>query len=82
MPATCQPIFHTVHSPTPESRVPIRGEFYDDVVRGQIPGLESTISGLRVWLTLAVGAIFLLLMANFQSLRIPLPILSMIRGIG
>ncbi|HLG98025.1 MAG TPA: efflux RND transporter permease subunit [Bryobacteraceae bacterium] len=42
--------------------------------RGQIPPLDLTISGLRVGLLLAVGAIFLLLAANFQSLRLALAI--------
>src|SRR5450755_815830 len=37
--------------------------------RGQIPPLDQTISGLRVGLLLAVGVIFLLLSANFQSVR-------------
>ncbi len=51
------------------------------VVRGQIPALEQTISGLRTGLLLAIAAIFLLLMANFQSLRLPLAILSTIPGV-
>ena len=38
--------------------------------RGQIPPLEQTIGGLRVGLLLAVLVIFLLLAANFQSLRL------------
>src|SRR5882762_2780735 len=50
-------------------------------VRGQIPALEETISGLRTGLFLAIAAIFLLLMANFQSLRLPLAILSTIPGV-
>jgi multidrug efflux pump subunit AcrB len=45
------------------------------VLRGEIPPLEQTISGLRTGLLLAVGAIFLLLAANFQSLRLALSIL-------
>jgi multidrug efflux pump subunit AcrB len=51
------------------------------VIRGQIPALEETISGLRVGLLLAVVTIFLLLMANFQSVRLPLAILSTIPGV-
>jgi multidrug efflux pump subunit AcrB len=42
--------------------------------RGQIPALEQTISGLKIGLGLAVLAIFLLLAANFQSLRLGLAI--------
>ncbi len=42
--------------------------------RGEIPPLEQTISGLRTGLALAVLAIFLLLAANFQSLRLALAI--------
>src|SRR5260221_1236384 len=50
-------------------------------VRGEIPALEETISGLQIGLLLAMAAIFLLLMANFQSLRLPLAILSTIPGV-
>ncbi|HEX2917752.1 MAG TPA: efflux RND transporter permease subunit, partial [Edaphobacter sp.] len=50
-------------------------------VRGQIPALQETISGLRIGLLLAVVAIFLLLMANFQSVRLPLAVLSTIPGV-
>ena len=50
-------------------------------VRGQIPALEETMSGLRTGLLLAIAAIFLLLMANFQSLRLPLAILSTVPGV-
>jgi len=44
------------------------------VMKGQIPPLEQTISGLRIGLLLAVAAIFLLLSANFQSMRLALAI--------
>ncbi len=44
------------------------------VMKGQIPPLEQTINGLRVGLLLAVVAIFLLLSANFQSMRLALAI--------
>jgi multidrug efflux pump subunit AcrB len=44
------------------------------VIKGQIPPLEQTISGLRIGLLLAVAAIFLLLSANFQSMRLALAI--------
>ena len=43
-------------------------------LRGEIPPLEQTISGLRTGLLLAVGVIFLLLAANFQSVRLSLAI--------
>jgi multidrug efflux pump subunit AcrB len=43
-------------------------------LRGEIPPLEQTISGLRTGLLLAVAAIFLLLAANFQSVRLALAI--------
>ena len=64
------------HIAAPRQRVPTV------VVRGQIPALEETISGLRTGLLLAIAAIFLLLMANFQSLRLPLAILSTIPGVS
>jgi len=51
------------------------------LVRGQIPALQETIAGLRGGLLLALSAIFLLLMANFQSIRLPLAILSTIPGV-
>jgi len=44
------------------------------VTRGEVPALEQTISGLRTGLPLAVGVIFLLLAANFQSVRLALAI--------
>ncbi|HTS26047.1 MAG TPA: efflux RND transporter permease subunit [Bryobacteraceae bacterium] len=44
------------------------------VMKGEIPPLEQTISGLRVGLLLAVVVIFLLLSANFQSMRLALAV--------
>ncbi len=44
-------------------------------VRGQIPALEETLSGLRLGLLIAIGAIFLLLAASFQSVRLALVVL-------
>lgn len=44
------------------------------VMKGQIPPLEQTIAGLRTGLLLAVAVIFLLLSANFQSLRLALAV--------
>jgi multidrug efflux pump subunit AcrB len=43
-------------------------------MRGEIPPLELTIEGLRTGLLLAVLVIFLLLAANFQSVRLALAI--------
>jgi multidrug efflux pump subunit AcrB len=43
-------------------------------LRGEIPALEQTLSGLRIGLLLAVLVIFLLLAANFQSVRLALAI--------
>ncbi len=43
--------------------------------RGQIPPLEQTTSGLRIGMLLAVAAIFLLLSANFQSMRLALAVI-------
>jgi multidrug efflux pump subunit AcrB len=45
------------------------------MLRGQIPPLEQTISGLQTGLLLAILVIFLLLAANFQSIRLSLAIL-------
>ncbi len=44
-------------------------------VRGQIPPLEETISGLRIGLLLSILVIFLLLTFNFQSFRLALTVL-------
>jgi multidrug efflux pump subunit AcrB len=49
--------------------------------RGQIPALEQTISGLKTGLLLAVLVIFLLLAANFQSLRLALSIVLTIPAV-
>jgi multidrug efflux pump subunit AcrB len=49
--------------------------------RGQIPPLQETISGLRVGLILAIGIVFLLLAANFQSVRLALAIVLTIPAV-
>src|SRR5207244_4747646 len=49
--------------------------------RGEIPPLQETISGLRVGLLLAVVVIFLLLAANFQSVRLALSIILTIPAV-
>jgi multidrug efflux pump subunit AcrB len=49
--------------------------------RGQIPPLQDTISGLRVGLLLAIGIIFFLLAANFQSMRLALAIILTIPAV-
>jgi multidrug efflux pump subunit AcrB len=50
-------------------------------VRGQIPALEQTVSGLRTGLLLAVVIIFLLLAANYQSFRLALAVLSTVPAV-
>lgn len=49
--------------------------------RGQLPPLDQTISGLRIGLSLAVLVIFLLLTANFQSMRLALAIVLTIPAV-
>jgi multidrug efflux pump subunit AcrB len=49
--------------------------------RGQIPPLEDTVSGLRLGLLLAVGIIFLLMAANFQSMRLAFAIILTIPAV-
>lgn len=44
-------------------------------MRGEAPALEGTLGGLRVGLLLAIVVIFLLLAANFQSLRLSLAVI-------
>jgi multidrug efflux pump subunit AcrB len=50
-------------------------------LRGEIPPLEQTINGLRIGLLLAVLVIFLLLSANFQSMRLALAIILTIPAV-
>ena len=50
-------------------------------MRGEIPALDQTISGLRTGLLLAVLVIFLLLAANFQSMRLALAIILTIPAV-
>jgi multidrug efflux pump subunit AcrB len=50
-------------------------------MRGEIPPLEQTLAGLRIGLLLAVLAIFLLLAANFQSMRLALAIVLTIPAV-
>ena len=45
-------------------------------VRGQVPPLEQTIAGLGAGLLLSVLVIFLLLVANFQSVRLAFAVVS------
>ena len=49
--------------------------------RGQIPPLEQTVSALRIGMLLAVAVIFLLLWANFQSMRLALAIVLTIPAV-
>ena len=50
-------------------------------VRGQIPALDETITGLRTGLLLAIAVIFLLLAASFQSVRLALVVISTIPAV-
>jgi multidrug efflux pump subunit AcrB len=47
-------------------------------VRGQVEPLNQMLSGLRTGLGVAVIAIFLMLVANFQSLRLSLAVMSVV----
>jgi multidrug efflux pump subunit AcrB len=50
-------------------------------IRGEIPALQQTLSGLRTGLLLAVLVILLLLSANFQSFRLALAIVLTIPAV-
>lgn len=50
-------------------------------LRGQVPPMQQTLSGLQLGLLLAIVTIFLLLVANFQSIRVALVILAMIPAV-
>src|SRR5262249_19772309 len=56
-----------------EGGKPVRGTHE---LRGQIPAMRSMLGGLGVGLVLAVIVIFLMLGANFQSLRLSLVVVS------
>ncbi len=58
---------------------PPRGVVVD--VRGQVPIMNQTLYGLGVGLALAIVVIFLLLAANFQSVRLALVVMSMIPAV-
>jgi len=45
-------------------------------MRGQVPAFEDTLSGLRAGLLFAVVVIFLLLAANYESVRLSLAVVS------
>ena len=51
------------------------------VMKGEIPPLEQTIGALRIGLVLAVVVIFLLLCANFQSVRLAFAIVLTIPAV-
>jgi multidrug efflux pump subunit AcrB len=50
-------------------------------IRGQIPPMRDMLGGLGIGLGLAVVVIFLLLTANFQSLRLPLAAVSTVPAV-
>jgi multidrug efflux pump subunit AcrB len=50
-------------------------------VRGQVAPMNETLSGLRIGLVVAIVAIFLLMTANFQSVRLGLVVLSTIPAV-
>ncbi len=50
-------------------------------LRGQVPPLEQTLSGLGTGLLLSVVVIFLLLIANFQSLRLACTVVSTVPAV-
>lgn len=62
-----------------DAGAPPRGVFVD--VRGQIPTLGTTFAGLQLGVVLAVGVIFLMLTANFQSPRLAIVVLCVIPAI-
>jgi len=45
-------------------------------IRGQIPPMQEMQSGLSIGLMLAIVAVFLLLIANFQSIRLAMTVVS------
>lgn len=58
---------------------PPRGVFVN--LRGQVPPMRDTFTGLMTGLFLAIGVILLMLTANFQSVRLALVVLCVIPAI-
>jgi multidrug efflux pump subunit AcrB len=58
---------------------PPRGVFV--ALRGQVPPMISTFAGLQIGLLLAIGVIWLMLTANFQSIRLAAVVLCVIPAI-
>ena len=50
-------------------------------VRGQVAPMNETLDGLRIGLLVAILAIFLLMAANFQSVRLALVVLSTVPAV-
>jgi multidrug efflux pump subunit AcrB len=50
-------------------------------IRGQMPALQQTVAGLQTGLLLAVGVIFLLLAANYQSFTMALAVLATVPAV-
>ena len=48
---------------------------------GQIPALKQMLEGLGGGLVLAIGVVFLLLAANFESIRLALAVFSTIPAV-
>ena len=51
------------------------------ITRGEIPAFEETLSGLRSGLLLSILVIFLLLAANFQSIRLAVTVVSAVPAV-
>jgi multidrug efflux pump subunit AcrB len=49
--------------------------------RGQVPALDDTRSGLRTGVLVAIGVMFLLLAANFQSVRLAVTVVATIPAV-
>jgi multidrug efflux pump subunit AcrB len=50
-------------------------------LRGQIPPLQTTIRSLQIGLLASVGVVFLLLSANFQSIRLALTVMATVPAV-
>jgi multidrug efflux pump subunit AcrB len=70
---------HEVDAAVSRAGAPPRGVTVS--VRGQIAPMNQTLTSLGVGLSLAVAVIFLLLAANFQSMRLSLVVLSTVPAV-
>jgi multidrug efflux pump subunit AcrB len=72
-------VLEEVRSAVKRAGAPPRGVVVFE--RGQVPAFEETNSGLRTGLLLSIAVVFLLLAANFQSVRLAIAVVSTVPAV-